>query len=70
MESYNILSPFLTKQDIMKMMLTLEHFIFFMYDRTTNYLDVNNCRQELSVKKGNVLDYLPPTTEALVRHTI
>ena len=57
-------------QDVIDSMLTLERFAVLMYDRTSNCLDVNSCRQELFVKKGRPMDALPLTSAALFQYSV
>ena len=58
-----------TMQAITDAMPMLERFVVFMYDRTSNCLDVNSCRRDLFVKKGRAMEALPPTFVALLQHS-
>ena len=56
-------------EDVKDAMPVLERFVVLMYDKTSNCLDVNNCRRNLFVKKGRAMDALPPTSAALLQHS-
>ena len=63
------LGPAPTKADVKDAMPMLERFVVLMYDRKSNCLDANSCRRDLFVKKVRAMESLPPTFEALLRHT-
>jgi hypothetical protein len=46
----------------------LERFVVLLYDKTSNYLDVNSTRRHLFSKKRRQIDHIPPTSEALLQH--
>ena len=46
----------------------LERFTCILYNRTTTFERVNECRRELFTKKGRQVDTVPPTKNALLQH--
>ena len=58
-----------TIKAVMDTMPVLKRFVVLMYDRTSNCLDGNSCRRDLFVKKGRVMEALPPTFASLLQHS-
>ena len=58
-----------TIKAVMDGMPVLEQFVVLMYDQTSNCLDVNSCRHDLFVKKGQVMEALLPTLTTLLQHS-
>ncbi|XP_070183812.1 uncharacterized protein [Littorina saxatilis] len=46
----------------------LERYVVLLYDRTSNFPDVNSARGHLFAKVGRQIDNIPPTSEALLQH--
>ena len=49
--------------------VVLEWFVVLMYDLMSNCLDVNSCCHDLFVKKGQVMEALPPTFATFLQHS-
>ena len=49
-------------------MPVLEQFVVLMYDQTSNCLDVNSCRHDLFVKKGQAMEARLLTLTTLLQH--
>ena len=50
-------------------MPTLERFTVILYDRTSNSVTTNACRQDLFCK-GRSIDNIPPTSAAVIKHAL
>jgi hypothetical protein len=46
----------------------LERFVIVMYDRTSQYSDLDSCRRHLFTKRCTSLELLPPTSDAFLLH--
>ena len=68
-ESFVKLSSAPTIKAVTDAMPMPERFVVLMCDRTSNCLDVNSCRCDLVVKKGQAMEALPPTFSALLPHS-
>ena len=49
-------------------MIQLERFVVLMYDRTNEYLEVNEARKQLFIQKCRTLETIPPTKAAVEQH--
>jgi len=49
-------------------MSLLERFVVLMYDRTCDFMAVNDARKHLFAYKARTLENIPPTQAALVQH--
>ena len=57
-----------SKEDIESILKVIERFVVLLYDCTSIYTDVSDCRKELFSKKGRPSDGIPPTQDALRLH--
>ena len=48
--------------------LSIEKFVIFMYDRTSQVTSINNARLELFATKNRTLENIPPTRVSLIQH--
>ena len=46
----------------------IERFTCLLYDRVSTVEDVNDCRRKLFTNRGQSVDGIPPTRDALVQH--
>ena len=66
-QCFKILSSFLAKEEIKKVIIKFESFVCLMHDKTINCLVVNSGRRELFVKKSIRLLF---TLETYINHTM
>ena len=57
-----------SKDGIANIFYLIERFVVLLYDSTSTFSSVNECRKELFSKKGIPPDGIPPTTDALQLH--
>ena len=67
-KTFQTLSNKPSKEDVFNCMSVIERFVVLMYEKTSNLISVNECRQHLFVKKGKTMEALPPTRDALLQH--
>ena len=54
----------LSEEDI----AAIENFVFVLYSKPCQQLDVNSARLSLFTKKARQIDHIPPTSAALLQH--
>ena len=47
----------------------IERYVILLFDNTSAYSNVNECRGQLFMQQGRIIDNCPPTQEALIQHT-
>ena len=58
----------LLKQPSLKVCQLLKDLYVFYKKTTTQCLEVDQCRRELFIKKGRLMERLPPTKSTLTQH--
>ena len=49
---------------------SIERYVVLIYARSSILESVNDCRKALITKKGRNIESLPPTRDALIRHSM
>ncbi|CAG9821707.1 unnamed protein product [Phaedon cochleariae] len=46
----------------------LQRFVILLYDRASDFQNINDCRRVLFTRKNRAIENIPPTADALAQH--